>query len=174
MEELRYKKREEVEPIGTFEKVIMFKPRLAPAVCLITGILLMFVNNIGVRILAGFFILMALLVIILVKDYKVMDIFSDGVMVYNDRIGEYCCFIKYEDIKIWEVKYAGGQNMIVFEMNDGSFVERESFQADKARRVFMKRMREKELKYIKAKRSSEKPLNIKETFNVIKDKFLNK
>jgi len=174
MEELRYKKREDIEPIGQFEKAITFKPHLASIICLITGILLMFVNSVGVRILAGFFILMALLVIILIKDYKVMDIFSHGVIVYNNRACKLCCFISYEDISIWEVKYDRGQNKIIFQMNDNSIVERVSFQADKARKIFMKYMKEKELKYIKAKRSNEKPLNIPETFKNIKDKFLNK
>jgi len=174
MEELRYQKREEIEPLGQFEKAITFKPRLAPIVCLVTGIALMFVNNVGVRVLAGFFILMALLVLILVKDYKVMDIFSHGVIVYNNRACELCCFIPYEDISVWEVKYDRGQNKIIFQMNDASVVVRISFQADKARRIFMKYMKEKELKYIQAKRSNEKGFNIPETFQVIKEKFLNK
>jgi len=174
MKELKYQKREKVEPKGDLEKVILFKPVKAPIVCLIAGVGLLIINNLLVRILGLFFILMSVLVIALVKDYKVMDIFNKGVMVYNDKDAEYCCFIDYEDIKTWDVKHENGQDKIIFEMEDGSIVERQTFQADNSRNTLMKYMKEKEIRYIKAKKSNENPLSIPDTFKVVKEKFLNK
>ena len=61
---------EEVKGQGSFVKAVCFKPKKAPIICIILGILLMIPNNMYVRLLGAFFILMALAVLKLVKTEK--------------------------------------------------------------------------------------------------------
>ena len=75
---------EEVKTEGSFVKAICFKPKTAPIICMIIGVLLLVLRNIYTIILGAFFIIMAFLVLKFVEDYKVMDIFDKGIMFYGD------------------------------------------------------------------------------------------
>ena len=79
MNEVNYVDVIDCKPQGNFVKAICFKPKKAPIVCIVLGILMMIPNNLYVRLLGVFFIFMSFVVLKLVRDFKVMDIFDKGI-----------------------------------------------------------------------------------------------
>lgn len=173
-EVLRYQKVEDVKTEGSFVKNICFKPKRAPLVCFIIGALLLIPNNLVCRILGLFFILMGIVVIKFVKDYKVMDIFDKGVMLYGDMENKYAYFLKFDDIKMWSVKHEDGHDTITFELHDGNKIIKDTFEVDKAYKVLINLIKEKEEKYIIAQENKDKALSIPDAFNNIKKKYMKK
>ena len=165
---------EEITVEAPFRKAIGFKPKRAPLFCMILGVLLLIPNNLIVRLLGLFFIAMGLLVLLKVKDYKVMDLFDTGVMVYGDRGKRTACFLPFEDLKEWEVSHESGHDTIEFVMNDGRIVVKDSFEADSAYRVLYQLAREKERRYLQAQKDREKPLSIPDALANIRKSFTKK
>ena len=172
--ENRYIPVEECKSEGNFVKAICFKPKKAPIVCLITGILLMIPNNMIVRLLGVFFILMALGVMKLVRDYKVMDIFDKGIMFYGDRETKTACFVAFEEIESWLVSHENGHDTVEIKMKDGGRIIKDTFEADRAYKALYSLIRDKDEKYIKALKDREKPLSIPDALNNIRNIFLKK
>ena len=65
---IKYVPIEKVKTEGNFAKAVCFKPEVAPIVCGIVGIAMLFINNTIARVLGAFFIVMAGLVMFLVKS----------------------------------------------------------------------------------------------------------
>ena len=162
---------EEVKTEGTFVKAICFKPKTAPIICMIIGVILILLRNIYTIVLGAFFIVMALLVLKLVEDYKVMDIFDKGVMIYGDKENKTACFIPFEQIKMWSIKREDGHDLIEFELESGEIIGRDTFEADKAYRTLCTLVREKEDKYIAAQKNKDRPLSIPDALENIKNLF---
>ena len=162
---------EEVKTEGTFVKAICFKPKTAPIICMIIGVILILLRNIYTIVLGAFFIVMALLVLKLVEDYKVMDIFDKGVMIYGDKENKTACFIPFEQIKMWSIKREDGHDLIEFELESGEIIGRDTFEADKAYRTLCTLAREKEDKYIAAQKNKDRPLSIPDALENIKNLF---
>ena len=144
---------EEVKAEGSFVKAITFKPYFAIITCAAFGILLLIVNNIFARILGAFFILFSFFVVKEVKDYKVMDIFDKGVMIYGDRENKMALFLNFEDIREWAVSHDNGRDMIEFILKDGRQICKNTFAADKAHKALYALIREKERSYIRNQES---------------------
>ena len=172
--ENRYIPVEECKSEGNFVKAICFKPKKAPIVCLITGILLMIPNNMIVRLLGVFFILMALGVMKLVRDYKVMDIFDKGIMFYGDRETKTACFVPFEEIESWLVSHENGHDTVEIKMKDGGRIIKDTFEADRAYKTLYSLIREKDEKYIQALKDRERPLSIPEALKNIRRSFTKK
>ena len=162
---------EEIKTEGTFVKAICFKPKTAPIICMIIGVILILLRNIYTIVLGAFFIVMALLVLKLVEDYKVMDIFDKGVMIYGDKENKTACFIPFEQIKMWSIKREDGHDLIEFELESGEIIGRDTFEADKAYRTLCTLVREKEDKYIAAQKNKDRPLSIPDALENIKNLF---
>ena len=159
---------EELKTEGNFVKAICFKPKTAPIVCAITGVLLILLRNIYTIVLGVFFIVMAILVLKLVEDYKVMDIFDKGIMIYGDKENKTACFIPFEQIKMWSISREDGHDHIEFELENGERIGKETFEVDKAYRTLCTLIREKEDKYIEAQKNKDRPLSIPDAFENIK------
>ena len=165
---------EEVETKGTFLKAICFKPKMAPIVMIIVGIM-MFIPRIFLLALLGmFFIVMSALVLFLVKDYKVLDIFDQGVLIYGDKEAKLACFIPFEDIKMWTVKRDNGHDTAEFTLQDDSVIIKDSFEVDKAYRTLYGLIKEKEEKYMKAQKAREDQLSIPAAMENIRNRFFKK
>ncbi|MBQ9424853.1 MAG: hypothetical protein IJU42_02810 [Erysipelotrichaceae bacterium] len=172
--EKRYIPVEECKSKGNFVKAICFKPKKAPIVCLFIGVLLMFPNNMMVRLLGVFFILMALAVMKLVKDFKVMDIFDKGIIVYGDREAKTACFVSFDEIESWLVSHDSGHDTVDLKLKDGSRIIKDTFEADGAYKALYSLIREKDEKYIKAVKDRQKPLSIPDALNNIRNIFFKK
>ena len=162
---------EEVRPRGNFVKAICFKPKRATIICLLIGIGLMFINNMFARFLGIFFIAMSVVVLKMVNDYKVIDIFDEGVMVYGDEQSRSACFIGYDEIVEWNVTHENGHDTIYFDLGDDIKIYKDSFEADAAFRTLNQFMKEKESGYIRAQKAKETPLSIPNALNNLRNKF---
>lgn len=171
---LKYVTIEKVKTEGNFAKAICFKPEVAPIVCGIVGILLLFINNTIARLLGIFFIAMAALVLFLVKDYKIMDIFSKGILLYGDFEAKTACFIPYDDIDTWEVEHVQGHDIIQINLKNGETIIKDSFQADKAMRAIFTFAKEKEVRYIKAEKLRKKGLKLPTVLENFRKKLFKK
>ena len=169
--EVKYIPVEECKAQGNFVKAVCFKPKKAPIVCIILGMAMFIPNNLYIRILGLFFILMAFAVLKLVKDYKVMDIFDEGVMVYGDHDAKLAYFFTFDEMKSWLVNHEDGHDTIEFKLNDGTYIVKDTFEAEKAYRALYSLVKEKDEKYLNALKDREKPLSIPDAMNNIRSSF---
>ena len=171
---LKYVPIEKVKTEGDFAKAICFKPEVAPIVCGVVGILLLLINNTIARVLGAFFLVMAALVLFLVKDYKVMDIFSKGILLYGDFEAKTGCFINYDEIDTWEVEHVQGHDTIQLYLKNGETIVKDSFQADKAMRAMFQFIKEKEIRYIKAEKARKRGLKLPDFLEKYRKKLFKK
>ena len=174
MENIEYLNVEEVKPQGQFLKAIGFKPKAAPLICIAVGIAMIAVLNIYTIILGVFFAGMGILVLALVKDYKVLDIFDKGIMLYEGEEAKKACFIPYDDIKMWSVRHENGSDIIEFELNDGTKITRVSFEASKVYRTLINLIKEKEDRYLKIQKERKISSSIPDIVNNLRDRFMKK
>ena len=165
---------EEVKTEGRFLKAICFKPKTAPIVCIILGILMFVPRILLLAILGLFFILMSVMVLRFVGDYKVLDIFDKGIMIYGDKEAKTACFIPFEDIAVWEARRDNGHDMLEFTFQDDHKIVLNTFEADKAYRTLYGLIKEKEEKYIKAMKDRENALSIPDALDNIRNRFFKK
>ncbi len=159
---------------GSFVKAICFTPKKAPIICILMGILLLIPKSLFSRILGVFFIAMAIAVLRLVKDYKVMDIFDKGIMFYGDRKAVTALFIPFEEIESWNVNHENGHDSVEIRLKDGRMLARDTFEADRAYKVLYSLLREKDEKYIRALKDREKSLSIPDALENIRKTFRRK
>ena len=154
-EEYYYQKIEDLNINSKLRKTIMFKPISPSVTCFIVGVAIMFVNNLIVRLLGAFFILMAVLVYVFVKDKKVADIYDDGCLIYHTDDQNLGYFIKYDDISEWEVSHEYGRDSIIFTLKNGNRAYFDTFQANKAYDVLDEAIHDKEKRVVQAKRNKD-------------------
>ena len=172
--EKKYIPVEECKAKGSFVKAVCFKPKKAPVACLVLGCLMLIPNDLFIRLLGAFFILMALAVLKLVRDFKVMDIFDQGIMFYGDEQAKTACFVDFEEIESWLVSHEDGHDTVDVKCKDGSRIIKDTFEADKAYRALSSLIREKDEKYLKALKDREKPLSIPDALENIRNSFRKK
>lgn len=159
---------------GSFVNAVCFKPKKAPLVCIVLGILLLIPNSLLSRILGIFFIAMAIAVLVLVKDYKVMDIFTRGIMVYGGREASKALFIPFDEVESWNVNHDNGHDTVEIKLADGRMLVKDTFEADRAYKMLYMLAREKDAKYIKALKDRERSLSIPDALNNIRNSFRKK
>jgi len=168
---MKYDAIENIKIDGKFLKAICFKPKIAPFIISIIGILLLLINNILARLLGLFFIVMAIFVLYKVKDFKVLDIFDNGVLIYGDKDNKTGLFINYDDLKQWGINHDNGHDTIEFILNNDEKIIKDTFEANRAYRVLYQLLREKEAKYIRAQKNKELNFNIPDALNNIKNQY---
>ena len=166
---MEYKDLREVKTEGQFLKAICFKPKIAILICLIIGIALMFINNLYARLLAALCILMSFVVFKFVKDFKVIDIFDKGVLIYKGENNG--AFINFDDIEMWAIRHEDGHDTIEFNLNNGDKIFVDSFEVSRAYNTLYSLIKEKEEKYIRAQKNKELNFSIPDALNNIKKKY---
>ena len=117
---------------------------------------------------------MAATVVFLIKDYKVMDIFEEGIEVYGDPEAKTAAFIRFENIRQWGVTHENGRDLITLQLADGSVIARSTFQAGKPYKALVSRIPQKEDRYVQMLENRQKIPSIPEVINNIKDKLTKK
>ena len=165
---------EECKSEGNFVKAVCFKPKKSVIVVAVLGVLLLIPNSMICRVLGAFFIAMAFAVYKLVRDFKVMDIFDKGIMFYGDEEAKSACFIPFDEMESWDVEHENGHDTVGVALKDGRVIVKDTFEADKAYKALTELVREKDLKYIKAKKDAERALSIPDAMKNIKKTFRRK
>jgi len=169
--EIEYKNISEIKTQGNFISAICFKPKAAPFIILAVGIVFLFVNGIVAKLLGLFFIVMSLLVLFVVKDHKVMDIFDQGIELYQKQKQDYAYFLPYEDIVMWKADRNSGHDTLEFHLKDGQCIMVDTFEADKAYRILYQHIKEKEEKYLQMEKNKETSLSIPQAFEKLKERM---
>lgn len=168
--EYTYQKIEDISIDSKLIKTIMFKPKTAPIICMIVGLVLIFVNNLLVRILAAVFIIMAFIVFKYVKDKKVAEIYENGCLIYSFNDSNMGYFVNFDDIREWEVSHDNGHDSIVFTFNDGNRTFFDTFQANKAYDALNSVIHDKEKRVVQAKKNKEMHWEIRNPLDWFKKK----
>ena len=172
--EIEYKPIAEVKTEGQFLSAICFKPKAAPMIILAAGIALLFVYGIAAKILGLFFVIMSLAVLLKVKDYKVMDIFNQGILFYQGKNAEKGYFVSYDQIEMWKADRSSGHDTLEFHLLDNRCILADTFEANKAYRILYERIKEKEERYLQAQKNKENSLSIPDAFEKLKDRIMKK
>lgn len=181
MNDIRYKKVDEIEIKTSLLDSISFKPKKAPIICIVFGMAFFAIKSIWAILLGLFMIVMAIFVIKFVEDKKVIDIYQDGALIYKPDDNQYAYFLKYSDIVEWEVKDENGHDYISFKFADGYKMIVETFEITRVYNALDQVIHDKEARAIQHEKNKSikwaNPLDtIKNLPNIlknIKDKFLN-
>lgn len=165
-----YQKLEDIKIDSALVKSVNFKPKSAPIVCLLIGILMMIVNNFLVRLLGAFFIIMALVVFKFVEDRKVIDVYEKGCLLYHPKDQTLGYYLNYDDVKMWKVSRENGHDQIIFTLRDGNRTFFESFQISKAYNALDSIIHDKEERAIQAKKNKQMHWEIRNPFKKLFNK----
>ena len=158
MEELRYKKLDELKPEGKLIATAAFKPITAPIVMGIVGIALLFVNEFLIRLLGAFFVAIAAFVMIYVKDKKTIDIYEKGCIIFNSSNSELAYWLSFEDVEEWDVLHESGHDTVEFTLLDKNKAIVDTFQSNKVFNALQKVIPEKS--HIAVLEKKNKELNV--------------
>lgn len=173
--EYKYTKATEIKVDSPLVGIVSFKQRIAPIVCFVFGVAIMFVASIWAKILGAFFILMAMFVFRFVEDKRTIDIYKSGVVIYNTKDNDLAFYLPYEDVKQWKASREGGHDSIIFELNDGQKTGVDTFQLEKAYEYLIKACPNKEEREIQREKNKKmKFANPLETLRNLGQKFSKK
>ena len=158
MEELRYKKLDEINIDSKLVVSGAFKPYKSVAIIGVAGIGLLFLKSIYMKLLGLFFVAIALFVFFFVEDKKTIDVYESGCLIYNSKDSTLAYFINFNDIEEWDVSHEGGHDTIEFTLLDRNKAIVDTFQTTKIYNALEKIVPEKSHMAIQAKRNKE--LNI--------------
>lgn len=129
--ELKYSRLEDIKVDSKMLTSVAFKPVKSPIIIGIAGIAAMFVNNLWVRILGLFFIVVAAFVFFAVGDKKTIDIYEKGCIIYNPNNSELAYYLDFNDIEEWDITHESGHDTVIFTLLDKNRAIVETFQTNK-------------------------------------------
>ena len=113
-------------------------------------------------VLGGVILLYSIFVYMNVKDYITLSIYETFVLVYAYQSEDLVRVIKYEDVVEWGCKTDEGKsNAMMFRLNTGEVIYKDTFQANKAFSALNKIMPERETRTMKLEEFKAKGKNYK-------------
>lgn len=136
----------EVEAPGKLERRVWYKPILGMFLLFGLGAAGIATMNVVGIIVGAVLVLCGLLTLFTVKDVKVMDVRTDGVVVYGKRDDTVAVYLPYKEIARWTVRRntTGGQAVMLIKPDD-QYVYTETFRLASIRRMLRKFMPTKEI-----------------------------
>lgn len=131
-EELKYQNINEIKVDSKLVSNIAFKPLYPPIIISIVGIAMLFVNVLVIRILAVFFIAMALFVLFFVNDKKTIDIYEKGCVIYHPNNKGLAYYLDFSQVEEWDILHESGHDTIEFTLLDKNRAVVDTFQSNKA------------------------------------------
>ena len=147
------------------EKLIIdvkFKPMNTLIFGAVLGVLCCVTLNTYAIILGGVILAYSLFVYMNVKDYITLSIYETFVLVYAYESEDQVRVIKYDDVVEWGCKTDEGKsNAMMFRLNTGEVVYKDTFQANKAFSALNKIMPERESRTMQLEEFKAKGKNYK-------------
>lgn len=113
-------------------------------------------------VLGGVILLYSIFVYMNVKDYITLSIYETFVLVYAYQSEDLVRVIKYEDVVEWGCKTDEGKsNAMMFRLNTGEVIYKDTFQANKAFSALNKIMPERETRTMQLEEFKAKGKNYK-------------
>lgn len=150
---------------------IMYKNNIAVYVMVVISIILIITLNIWGIVFGVVLLAVCLFVIFKIEDYKCFEIYQDAVLIYSDKKNGLVIKIDYNDIKEWTVNNRQqGANGIIFVLNDGKTIAKETFQLNKAYSQLSKVMEEKESRFNELNKLRNEKITLENPFKSKKKK----
>ena len=173
--EYKYVKATDIKVDSALIGIVSFKQKVAPIICFIFGIAIMFVASIWAKILGTFFVIMAMFVFRFVEDKRTIDVYQNGVVIYNAKDNDLAFYLPFDDVKQWKASREGGHDSIIFELNNGQKTGVDTFQLDKAYEYLIKACPKKEEREVQREKNKKmKFANPLETLKNLGQKFSKK
>ena len=161
---------EEIIPEGDPLAKIRYVSSTATIISLIFGVVLCATLNWGFVISGLLIIALTILVKINVRDYPVLDIYDDHLIVYELDTA-YARQIAIADIKEWTGKHgSAGADAVMLTLKDGEVIYKDTFMIAKAYRILNKIMPDKESQAIKDEENKKTKIKFDIPFLGKKDK----
>lgn len=149
------------EPIA----LIMYKPKTTLLLAAIFTVAFILMGQLLTILLGIFIMAFALFVQFAIKDYPTLEIYPDFTLVYKLDSLSLVRKVKYEDVEEWSsLSSEGKTNAMMFKLNNGEVIYKDTFCSSKAYRVFKKLMGDKESRVVAHRKMEEKNKNIKFKF----------
>lgn len=167
---------EDIEVTGRLIANIGFKLVTASYLMIAVGIgVIALTRNLTGIILGIIPIVIGVLAIIRVKDYKTMDIYDDSIVIYTDPSCEKAVKIPYEDIEQWSVEgQASAADAIMLILKNGLTVYKNTFQSEKAAKALLEKLEKKEKRFLNQLKVREENAKFIENGKTAIKKFLKK
>ena len=167
---------EDIEVTGRLIANIGFKLVTASYLMIAVGIgVIALTRNLTGIILGIIPIVIGVLAIIRVKDYKTMDIYDDSIVIYTDPSCEKAVKIPYEDIEQWSVEgQASAADAIMLVLKNGLTVYKNTFQSEKAAKALLEKLEKKEKRFLNQLKVREENAKFIENGKTAIKKFLKK
>lgn len=135
----------QLKPEGTLERTIKYKPILGCLLLMVFGVAALVMRTTFGYILGGIIIVMSLIMLFGMKDKKVLDIYSEGVVVYAKESDTQAMYIPYDMISEWSVeRTTSGTQVAAFLIKGKQYVYKETFRMRGFKSLFKKFMPDKE------------------------------
>lgn len=165
----------ELNITGTPVRSIFYKNNVSAYIIIVCGVLLFLIKSIWAYLLGAFGIIIAAFVLWKVKDYKVMDIYDDALIVYADEEATKAARIPYDEIIEWTVQNnASGVDAVMLKLKGGQVIYKNTFQVSRAYETLMKIIPEKESRVIQMEKNRQKNFDLKGNVKKWLNKFKKK
>lgn len=149
---MKYKNVTEIQLTGKMVKKIGYKPYLSHIICLLVTILLCATMNKLCIIVAVFILTMNMTGFIFIKDYSTMNIYDNGILIFDPENNNLGYFLPYDNINCWTAKKDKNHTHCIYiKQNDGSEIIVDTFQNSKAFHSLNKYIENKEINYLEGK-----------------------
>lgn len=152
--EEQYVPADTIENRGNLIAEINFKPKSAPIICIIAGVVFIITLHPLAVGLGIFIIAMTIFVGVKVKDYRTMGIYDRCLILYSTEDPSLARRIEYDDIEEWTCK--SGKNStdaLYIKMKSGEIVYKNTFQISAVYRSLNKVIAKKESREVQAERN---------------------
>lgn len=138
---------ENLKPKGTLKRRVRNKPWSTCLVTILCGVLVMLLRETVCIIMGAVLVVIGTAVIIAVKNTRILDIYTDGVVVYSKEDDSRAMYLPYKRIAEWSVQRTpSATQAIIFLMPDDTYVYAETFQLLSLRGTLRRFMSGKEFK----------------------------
>ena len=142
-----------IKPEGTLERTVMYKPVLGILLLLVFGVAALLMRSAFGYILGGLIVLMSLAMRFGMKDRKVLDIYSEGIVAYEKGDDSKAVYFNYDMVTEWSVeRTAGGTQVAAFLLKGNRYVIKETYRMAGFRKSLYKHMPDIEVRAEKKER----------------------
>lgn len=145
---------QEIETPGKLVRRVRYKPVLGSLSVAVLGAVILPLGFLPLTILGVLLLAGGLLSLLLTRDRRVMDVCTGGVVVYRRRDDTQALCLPWEQVEEWNAQRLGnGAQMVVFTLNDGTYVCQETLQTRSVRRTLHQYQPDKEFKTLRQNRT---------------------
>lgn len=135
----------QVKPRGERKRRVGYKPIFGGIVTVAFGLFALFLRGIAPKIMGGVVIALGLAVLFAIKSRRIMDVYTEGLLVYSRDDQSRAFFLPFKKISQWSVKRnPSGSQTVMLLLTEDKYVYFESFNLRSIRKTLLRYMPAKE------------------------------